>query len=272
VACCCQARTNFPRGRSSTRHRRQACSLAPSAPGRSRLDRQASACASIRHQPTFRLTVRRQLQPRLPLRERENRNRAETPQSQHVWPPLLPQPGLCFVVAAQSSQGVPVRSLVSSGKVAPGSFSANCGPSFLRPRRQPGARARALSHRRPAATQRRSHRPVEACSPAFVIRPIPQQQRSSGVLSAAYLPGSASCALPLSCCAISARRDHTLAGSIGTAGSFNRRSSSSNFRAYSAFGQFALFSCLLRTSTSFGEEATHWRLSRKLPPVGNRSR
>jgi hypothetical protein len=121
VAYCCQARTSFPRGRSSTRHGRRACSLAPSGPGRSRLDRQASACASKRHQPTFRLKVARQLQPRLPLREPENRNRAETLQPQRVWPSPLPQPGLCFVVAAQFSQGVPVRSLVSSGKVASGS-------------------------------------------------------------------------------------------------------------------------------------------------------
>ena len=38
---------------------------------------------------------------------------------------------------------------------------------------------------------------------------------------------------PCRCCAISASRDHTFAGSIGTSGSFSRRSSSSSFRAYS---------------------------------------
>jgi hypothetical protein len=56
----------------------------------------------------------------------------------------------------------------------------------------------------------------------------------------AYLPGSVRCALARSRCAISARRDHTLAGSIGTSGSFNRRSSSPSLRAVFGVRQFAV--------------------------------
>ena len=209
MAYCCRARTNFPRGRSSTTHGRRACSLAPSGPGRSRLDRQASACASKRHQPTFRLKVARQLQPRLPLREPENRNRAETPQPQRVWPPLLPQPGLCF---GHSGDACPFIGVVRQSCVR--FVSASCWPK-LPPSTATARRWYARGVAPPSGSNAaRKHRPVEACSPAFVIRPQEQRSGSRGVLSAAYLSGSASCARPRSCCAISARRDHTLAGSI----------------------------------------------------------
>ena len=120
---------------------------------------------------------------------------------------------------------------------------------------------RAVSHHHPAAAQRRK-------SPSSGGLP-PQEQRSGsggGLLPTS--PGSASCAQRRSCCAISARRDHTLVGSIGRPGR-STGDQSHHLPGVFGVGQFALIHMVHVCSgqtLALEDGATHWRLSRKLLP------
>jgi hypothetical protein len=153
------------------------------------------------------------------------------------------------------------------------------GNTMLTPRRAAaaspgGPRSKLLDHQQPAPMRvQRGSRLGQITTGFLAIKSAYPTGYGTNRGSVRCLPpGSAPCALPRFRCAISARRDHTLAGSIGTSGSFNRRSSSSSLRAYSA--SVNLLSSRVNhvypeTDTGFGGgETMYWRLSWKLPQVG----
>ena len=206
----------------------------------------------------------------MPLREPENRNRAETPQPQHVWPPLLPQSGPCFVVAAPSYQEVPVRSLVSSGKIAPGPCKR--WAKLPRPRQQPDA---VCERCRTTVRQQRSAEapPCGGLQSSFRHTANPSgaaQRQPRGFVSCLPLRLRVLRAAPVLLRDLGQERPYL--GGLYWHGRVVQQAIKS-IKLLGVFGvrQFAHSRgpCLLLTNASFGGGATHWRLSRKLPPVGN---